>query len=83
MNLTNEQIKMLAEAERMMDSGEKKYVILEGERLMVTDEVMVALGLQPKQTINQEIFVAIQEENLKMIRLQIQPEKVKDEANNN
>ena len=74
---------MLAEAERMMDAGEKKYVILEGERLMVTDEVMVALGLQPKQTINWEIFVAIQQESIKMIRLQIQLEKVKDEANNN
>ena len=73
---------MLAEAERMMDSGEKKYVIFEGYRLMVEDEVMVALGLQPKQTINREIFEAIQKESLKMIRLQIQLKKIKDEANN-
>ena len=82
MELTREQVKMLAKAERMTDTGELKYVLFDGRRLIVESEVMEQLGLQPCQTINWEIFGAIQQENLQRIQLKIQLERIKNQANN-
>lgn len=72
MKLRTEQIKMLAEAEKMMDSGQKKYVLFGGNRMIVDEEVMEKLGLQPRQTITWEIFGAIQQENHQRLQLKIQ-----------
>ena len=80
MELSTEQIRLLAQAERMMDSGEKKFVFFGGHRLMMDDEVMEKLGLQPRQTINWEIFGAIQQENIQRVQLKIQLERIKNEA---
>ena len=54
--LTDEQIRMLAECERKMDSGEMPYVIWRGQRLSQRPYVMERLGLVVGQTISDPIF---------------------------
>ena len=80
MNLTVEQIKMLAKAEVMMDRGEKPFVIFGGNRMIMDDQVMEKLGLQSGQTINWDIFGAIQQENLQRVQLEISLARIKKEA---
>jgi len=63
MKLTPDQIKDLAECERMMDNG-APFVMLDGNRCMVSDAAMKEFGLQQGQTINSYIFCAILEFNL-------------------
>ena len=58
-SLTPEQIKDLAEIERMMDAEDVFYVCLNNQRIAVTDLVADQLGLTRGQTINQTIMIAI------------------------
>ena len=57
--LTDEQIQMLAEVERMMDAGEMPFVIYGGQRAAVDAELMKRFGLKQGQTINDQIWRAI------------------------
>lgn len=82
MKLTNEEVKLLAKEERMMDSGKIKFVMFGDQRLMVDDDIMEKIDLKPGQTISWQIFQAILEENLKKIQLKIQLEKINEESNN-
>jgi hypothetical protein len=61
-SFTIEQLRLLAEAERLMDEGKMPFVILRGERVSVQPEVMEELGLKQGQTINLSIFLAICEQ---------------------
>ena len=66
---TNEEIRMLAEAERMMDAGEMPFVVTEGGgRLMVSQLVMDELGLESGQSASPFIAVAIERAGLAALR---------------
>ncbi len=57
--LTDAEIRLQAEAQRMMDSGEIPFVVYNGERLALTKEQMDRFGLQRGQTINSTIYYHI------------------------
>lgn len=59
MNFGDEQIRILAEVEQKMDSGEFLYVVYDGKRMPVVNEIMLKYGLKQGQTINSDIFQAI------------------------
>ena len=59
--LTDEQIRMLAEVEQKMDSGEMPWVLWRGQRIAQTPYVMEYLGLKLGQTICDAIFVRVLE----------------------
>ncbi len=61
MDLPNSVIKMMAEMERRMDSGEIQFVMFEGNRLPITESLIKEFGLEPGQTINKVIFDAMAE----------------------
>lgn len=74
MNL--EQIRAMAEAERLMDAGEIPWVWAMGpnkqyERLSVTPAVMEILGLEQQQTVNSYIVDAIAELSLEILKEKI------------
>jgi hypothetical protein len=71
MTFSNEQIRMLAEAERKMDAGETPWVRLGNERVMVSALVMEELGLEQGQTITDEIFRAILRANIAALEIEI------------
>lgn len=73
MELTNEEIKLLAEGERKMDAGEIAFVRLAGNRASVSPDVMQELGLQQGQTINNTIFLAILEANIANCKARMRP----------
>lgn len=61
MKLTTQQIKDLAEVERLMDSGELPFVIYGGHRASMDAETLRHFGLQQGQTITDPIWEAILE----------------------
>jgi len=63
-DLSIEEIRMLAEAERQMDAGELAYVVGPGGRLVVQPEIMERFGLEAGQTVSTELCVAIGEAHL-------------------
>lgn len=65
------EIKMLAQLERQMDAGEVFFVLLDGERVAVSNEVAEELGLERGQTINRTIFAAILRAQIAQIEAQI------------
>jgi len=64
MELPIEEIKMLASIERKFDSGEMKYVLLNGGKVAVTDEALKELGLVEKQAISLTILRSILQFNI-------------------
>ena len=70
-NLTNEQFRMLAKAERQMDAGEVPFVVAAGERLIVRPVVMEELGLETGQTVSNTLVLAILEANLAALRADV------------
>lgn len=73
--LSAEEIRMPAEAERKMDSGVIPYVLLDGGRVMVSAEGMRHFGLEQGQTITQTIFLAILEFNIAHCEAMIEAKK--------
>ncbi|MEM6623891.1 MAG: hypothetical protein AAF674_16815 [Pseudomonadota bacterium] len=59
MKLNNEQIRLLAQAERMMDEGTLPFVIYRDDRMPVAPDIMEELGLEQGQTVNSVIKHAI------------------------
>ena len=59
MRLAPEEVRMLAQQQRDMDTGKVFFVVLNGERLAVEDDVAKELGLERGQTISRDIFGAI------------------------
>lgn len=78
--LTNEEIKALAECERKMDSGELKYVFLNPgrNRVAVSAEIIEQLDLKHGQTINSLIFLRILELNLANAQAQMAIDNAKN-----
>lgn len=69
--LTTEEIKLVAEAERLMDDGKIPFVMLDGQRASVPVETMTELGLRQGQTINAIIFVEILKQNIALCQTKI------------
>ena len=59
MEFSKDEIRLLAEGERKMDSGEQPHVVNEGDRVAVMPEVMEDLGLESGQTVSNAIIIAI------------------------
>jgi hypothetical protein len=77
--LTSEEIKMLATLERAMDSGEQPYVILAGQRIAFSQEVLNESGVVSGQTISQLIFIHLMQRTLAMIETKIALNKAREE----
>ena len=73
MDLTIEQIRLLAEQERSMDSGQTPFVRVPGstQRMSVMPEVMEELGLVSGQTVSDMIVVAIMQAQIGVLKAQI------------
>lgn len=70
--LTLEDLRMLADQERKMDSGEQPHVIdKDRNRWAVSQEVMDELGLVSGQTVSDTIITAILEANVASIQARI------------
>ena len=69
--LTNEEIRMLAQAERQMDAGEITFVVCDGRRMIVQPVVMEELGLKPGQTVSSTLVLAILEANLAALQADV------------
>lgn len=75
--LNKEILRLMAEAERMMDSGEMPFVMAPGpsggiERMAMSPRMMEEYGLEQGQTINTIIRDAILQENVKTLRAKIE-----------
>ena len=57
--LSLEEVRLLAELERKMDSGEIPYVVLQNERIAVIPSIMKHLELKSGQTISMTIYLEI------------------------
>lgn len=68
MGLTLEELRMLANQEREMDSGAQPFVLYAGHRLAVTPEAMQHFGLVSRQTINAAVFEALLRHNVEVCR---------------
>ena len=64
--LSEDTIRAIAKLEHQMDTGEVQYVVIDGNRTFVDDEIMTDLGLVCGQTIYGAIYCKILE---KMIAL--------------
>ena len=69
--LTNEEIRMLAQAERQMDAGEITFVVCDGRRMIVQPVVMEELGLETGQTVSSTLVLAILEANLAALQADV------------
>ncbi|HET8728316.1 MAG TPA: hypothetical protein VFO41_12450 [Alphaproteobacteria bacterium] len=72
---TDDQIRMLAECERMMDAGEVPFVRLGSGRVMMDNETMARFGLTQGQTIGTETFFAIRRFGLDQVEQKIAARK--------
>ncbi len=76
LKLTIGEIRMLAEQERRMDSGEQPYVFDKNRnRWSVRSEVMEELGLESGQQVSDPIITAIVEANLAVCQTMVALEK--------
>ena len=67
---------MLAQQERDMDAGKVFFVVMDGARIAVQDDVAKELGLVHGQTISRTIFGAILEAQIASVKAQIEMEKI-------
>ena len=74
--LSIDDIRMLAEQERNMDSGKVTFVKdKDGNRWAVSPEVMAELGFESKQTISGTLITAMLEASLASIQARIALDK--------
>lgn len=71
-------IRFMAGVHRDMDSGKIKHVVLDGEKMPVSDEVMNEFGLVTGQTINKIIFAEIIKKSLAIVAAKEIIEKAKE-----
>ncbi len=64
MKLTIADIKMLAELERKMDSGEQPFVLWENQRWAFRPEILEECGVVAGQTISSVIYRALLEASI-------------------
>lgn len=70
-DFTIEDYRMLAEAERKMDSGELPHVMWRGQRTAMTPETMTDFGFTPGQTIDDVLFFATARHNIARLETKI------------
>ena len=75
-----EEVRSLAESERMMDDGRAKFVMFSGGRVAVEESVMDKLGLAQGQTISHKIFEAVIRANLDHVNMEIAKEEAEKAA---
>ena len=78
MTFSPQEIRDLAEAERMMDSGEIGFVHAPGGRMMVSNLIMEELGLKQGQTVCNSICSAIMEASLSSLKAEIALRDISD-----
>ena len=66
-----DEVRMLAEVERGMDSGEILFVVSEGNRMAVEPEIMKILGLVSGQTVSRMMALSIMETRLERLQEEI------------
>ncbi len=76
-DLSIEELKMLADCERGMDSGIIPYVVLNGDRCAIDHEILSHFGLINHQTIDSVIFIAIQKFNIGRLKKEIMDKESK------
>lgn len=81
MNLSNEEIKGLAELERRMDTGIQPYVIIDNMRMAVSQKIMQELDLKNGQTINRLISTHIMQLALAEVRAAMAIKKAMEQSN--
>ena len=59
MNLSTDEVKMLAAQQREMDAGVQPYVMFSGNRCAINHDCLDALGLEAGQSIDGAIFQAM------------------------
>lgn len=78
LELTDEEIRLLAQAERNMDDGTTPFVKLHEHRIAVQPKVMEELNLRQGQTINDVIFRAILRHHIAWCETEIALKKAGD-----
>ena len=68
MTLTDEEIKLLAQLEHQMDTGEQPFVVYHGHRIAVSKTHMKRFKLRQAQSINDAIHMALLEANIEECR---------------
>lgn len=65
--MNTDEIKQLAQIERNMDFGLTQFVMLNGQRWAVMQEIMTEFDLKCGQTVNNTIINAILDRSIKML----------------
>ncbi len=71
LTLTIDEVRMLADLERRMDSGEQPYVVTDGGRKAVEQTIMDELGLVSGQTISSTMEIAVTRAQIASLRAQL------------
>jgi hypothetical protein len=71
MDLTREQVAMLAKCERMMDSGEQPYVVCDGGRWAFSCDLLNEWSVVSGQTVTPHILQALMGANLRRLQAEI------------
>ena len=80
MNLTDEQIRMLAGLERDMDSGKQPYVVVGGFRCAFPGDLLAELGIQSGQTVTEIMMMELQRRMIAKAQVEIALKKASDQS---
>ncbi len=78
MNLTTQDMQLLAQAERDMDAGLVPFVVLNGMRNLVSADTMSELGLVSGQQVTPSMMTAIIKKSLADMQAELAIIKAKD-----
>lgn len=56
---TLEELRIIADVEHKMDTGEIKFVVLDGQRMCIDDDTLTHFGLVAGQTVSWPLMTAI------------------------
>jgi hypothetical protein len=78
MQLTTEDMKMLAALERRMDCGEQPYVVTDGGRMAFPASLLDECGIVSGQTVSHQMTITLMEMNLANLQAQIAIESARN-----
>ena len=78
---TLEGVKLRAECERKMDSGEIPFVMLDGHRVPTSKECIEELGLVAGQTINDALYIAMMRWDIANPKTRMAPSRAGEQSN--
>ena len=78
MNITDEQMKMLAQLERDMDSGKQPYVVHQGERLAFRKGLLDECGLESGQSVSSAILLELMKRSLAHVEVELALKKARE-----